>query len=153
MEDVEWCPDDNVQKLVMLITNGPPSGLLSDLNGPDTWQLGKRFQERRIALSVVGVQLSIAICSDFYTALSQRTGAQYVPFDRFSNVLDAMFVQIFFDGENIFEFFRSLNSTEIQYGFASFYLVIQSQVADSRRECTTINDIRRAFCKYIATLS
>ena len=64
-----------------------------------------------------------------------------------------MFVQIFFDGENIFEFFRSLNSTEIQYGFASFYLVIQSQVADSRRECTTINDIRRAFCKYIATLS
>lgn len=64
-----------------------------------------------------------------------------------------MFLQIFFDGEDIFEFFRSLNSTEIQYGFASYYSVIKSQVADRRRECTTISDIRRAFCIYVGTLS
>lgn len=58
----------------MLIANEAPSGLFSNLIGPDTWAMARQFCAQEIALCVVGVEPDVAACYDFYCALSGLTG-------------------------------------------------------------------------------
>lgn len=59
---------------MILFTDGAPSGLFTNLNGPDPWDISNKFRERDITLIVVGVEPGILSCDDFYCALAQNTG-------------------------------------------------------------------------------
>lgn len=61
-------------KLCIVITDGAPSGLFSDLVGPDPWERAHALKRSDIILTVLGIQPDVAICYDFYCALSQITG-------------------------------------------------------------------------------
>lgn len=76
---LDWRPDVDGQitdKLVLLITNGPPCNLLEkkcSCNSPDLWRMANIFAKKNITLVVIGIEPTV-ICSDFYCALAKKTG-------------------------------------------------------------------------------
>ena len=70
---VNWSSEAS-KKLVILITDDAPSGLLTQLDGADPWKMSKTFMKQGIILVVVGVGESIVECDDFYCALAENTG-------------------------------------------------------------------------------
>ena len=82
---LDWRPDvvDGRfnDKLVLLITNGPPCNLLEKkcaCHSPDLWQMADALAEKNITLVVLGIEPTV-ICSDFYCALAKKTG-KYIEF-------------------------------------------------------------------------
>jgi Mg-chelatase subunit ChlD len=78
---LDWRPNVNVnryhEKLVILITDGPPCGLLDDecpCDSQDLWSMVNEFEKQDITLTVVGVEPSVVVCDDFYCALAKKTG-------------------------------------------------------------------------------
>jgi hypothetical protein len=57
----------------VLITDGAPNGLFTELTGVDPWVMSKKFIKQNINLVVVGVGGSVIECDDFYYALAQNT--------------------------------------------------------------------------------
>lgn len=65
------------EKLVILITDGPPCNLLNDecsCHTKDLWKIADEFEQEDITLVTIGIEPSVIICDDFYCALSQKTG-------------------------------------------------------------------------------
>ncbi len=74
------------EKLVILITDGPPCNLLNDecpCHSKDLWQIADEFVKQDITLVVVGIEPSIIVCDDFYCALANKTGPESFLFSFF----------------------------------------------------------------------
>lgn len=65
------------EKLVILLTDGPPCGLLNSdcsCESEDLWKVMNHLEEKQVTVAVVGVEPNVNICRDFYGALAERTG-------------------------------------------------------------------------------
>ena len=65
------------EKLVILITDGPPCNLFNEqchYNSIDLWKMSDKLRKQDIVLVVIGIEPGILECDDFYCALAQNTG-------------------------------------------------------------------------------
>lgn len=60
--------------MLILPVDNAPSGLFTELNGPDPWVVAEELAENNITLIIVGVEPHTNSCDDFYWALAQKTG-------------------------------------------------------------------------------
>jgi Mg-chelatase subunit ChlD len=71
------------EKLVILITDGPPCNLLNDkcpCDSKDLWKISGEFEKQDIILVVIGIEPSVTVCDDFYCALANKTGVKNFSF-------------------------------------------------------------------------
>ena len=68
--------------MVILITDGPPCGLMTDecrCGSRDLWTMMNEFEEQNITVVVIGVEPSAVTSDDFYCALANKTGRTVLP--------------------------------------------------------------------------
>ncbi|CAF3760283.1 unnamed protein product [Rotaria sp. Silwood1] len=147
--NMEWRANNNDQtfneKLVILITDGAPNGLFTTLNGADPWILSKKFKENNITLVVVGVSESINECDDFYCALAQNTGGQYIPLVNAERIIQNIIYWMMNEETTYNQCFRHIMMKEIEKNSSFRYLYVADRVNGMINECHTINDIRKIF--------
>jgi hypothetical protein len=67
-----------------MVTGGPPCGLLSyskeiqtndcPCSSDDLWKISAELNEENLTLAIVGIEPSVIVCDDFYSALAKNTG-------------------------------------------------------------------------------
>ncbi|CAF2637735.1 unnamed protein product [Rotaria sp. Silwood2] len=148
--------DDQVfnEKLVILITDGAPNGLFTTLNGADPWIISNKFMKKDITLVVVGVGEGINECDDFYCALAQNTGGQYIPLVNAERILQNIIETVINEETTFHQCLRHVMIEEIEKNSSFKYSYMKDRVNDMIKECQTIDDIRQLFFNHrLSTLS
>ncbi|CAF1336319.1 unnamed protein product [Adineta ricciae] len=149
---LDWRPDvvDGRfnDKLVLLITNGPPCNLLEEkcaCNSPDLWQLVDALAKKNITLVVLGIEPTV-ICSDFYCALAKKTGGEYIPFVNAGRALKRVVRQAILGSYTYRQLFVRLDvRSDIELNSLYSYLYSYERAKEMYKYCATMDDIRRLF--------
>ncbi|CAF1344297.1 unnamed protein product [Adineta ricciae] len=149
---LDWRPDvvDGRfnDKLILLITNGPPCNLLEKkcaCNSPDLWQMVDALAEKNITLVVLGIEPTV-ICSDFYCALAKKTGGEYLPFINAGRVLRRVVRQAILGSYTYRQLFARLDvRSDIELNSLYSYSYSYQRAKEMYKYCATMDDIRRLF--------
>ncbi|CAF3049857.1 unnamed protein product, partial [Rotaria sp. Silwood2] len=140
------------RKLVILITDGAPNGLFTTLNGADPWVISDEFIKQNITLVVVGVGEGINECDDFYCALAQKTGGQYIPLVNASRILQSIIKCVVSDELTFHQSFAYFMMEEIEKNSSFKYSYMKCRVNGMINECQTMNDIRQLFFNHRSSI-
>ncbi|CAF0980232.1 unnamed protein product [Rotaria sordida] len=148
--NVQWRLNNNNdlifnEKLVILITDGAPNGLFTPLNGADPWIISNEFHRENITLVVVGVAESINECDDFYCALAQNTGGEYIPLVNAEDILQNVIQGVINEETTFHQCFRHVMMEEIEENSSFKYSYMKDRVIGMINECRTMDDIRKLF--------
>jgi len=153
---LNWRRNNNPRRfhenLVILFTDGPPCGLLSDEhpnNRRDLWLVADDFVSRDITLVVVGIEPSVVVCDDFYCALANKTGGEYIPFINAHRVLSSVIPQAINGAYTFSQLFRHLDVRKHLEANALYsYKAVESRARLMIERCDTMAEIREWFYTY-----
>ncbi|CAF0972527.1 unnamed protein product [Adineta steineri] len=148
---LDWRPNNNInryhEKLAILITDGAPCSLLDDAcpcNSNDLWRLIHKFEEQDITLVVVGIEPSIIIYDDFYCALANKTGGEYIPLINATRILSSVIQRAILGEDTLSQLFRRLDiHFDVEYNSLYHYEYVQDRVRFMMEHCQTMADIRK----------
>ncbi|CAF3318803.1 unnamed protein product [Rotaria socialis] len=152
---LEWRSMTNLnlfhEKLVILITDGPPCNLLDkecSYNNKDLWELADEFDKQNITLVIVGIEPSVVVCDDFYCALAHKTGGEYIPLINSVHVLTSVIKQALLE-DTLLQSFRHLDiHLDIEYDSLYSFLAVQKRADFMIEYCRTMTDIRKCLYTY-----
>ena len=155
--------------MVILITDGPPCGLMTDeclCRSQDLWTMMKVFEQKSIQVVVIGVEPSVITCDDFYCALANRTGigtfpfvmhgdetivlgGEYLPLINAARVLRSVIKETIFGEETLTQLFRHLSmASDIEINSSYRHWVIQDRARAMMTNCQTMAQIRKWLYSY-----
>ncbi|CAF0877651.1 unnamed protein product [Rotaria sp. Silwood1] len=153
---LDWRPNTNVhryhEKLVILITDGPPCNLLNDqcfFNSKDLWKISDKFEEQDITLVIIGIEPSVVVCDDFYCALANKTGGEYLPLINALHVLSSVIQRAILEEETLAQLFRRSDiHFDIEYNSSYSYSYVEKRARFMIEYCQTMTDIRKWLFTY-----
>ncbi|CAF2393148.1 unnamed protein product [Rotaria sp. Silwood2] len=153
---LDWRPNTNVnryhEKLVILITDGPPCNFLNDecsFNSKDLWKISDEFEKQDITLVIIGIEPSVVVCDDFYCALANKTGGEYLPLINASHVLSSVIKRAILEEETLAQLFRHSDiRVNIEYNSLYCYSYVEKRARFMIEYCQTMTDIRKWLFTY-----
>ncbi|CAF4012866.1 unnamed protein product [Rotaria sp. Silwood1] len=154
--------DDNGRfdkKLVILITDGPPSGLVvllngvsgdrfAQANGADPWLVANEFNRERIALAIVGVEPGIVQCDDYYCALARKTGGLYIPLINATYIISSVIRSVIINEYTFHKAFLGIKIDNLEQNSLFKYSAMKQRVNGMLMECKSMADIQKLFFNY-----
>ncbi|CAF0723027.1 unnamed protein product [Rotaria sordida] len=153
---LDWRSNTNFnqyhEKLVILITDGPPCNFLNDecsFNSKDLWKISDEFEKQDITLVIIGIEPSIVVCDDFYCALANKTGGAYLPLINALHVLSSVIPRAILEEETLTQLFRRADiHFDIEYNSLYCYSYVEKRVRFMIEYCHTMTDIRKWLFTY-----
>jgi len=153
---LDWRSNNNVnryhEKLVILITDGAPCNLLNNecrCNSNDLWKISDEFERQDITLVVIGIEPSVVVCDDFYCALANKTGGEYLPLINALRVLSFAIEQAILGEDTLSQLFRHLDiHADIEYNSLYHYSYVVNRARFMIKYCQTMTDIRKWLYTY-----
>jgi len=154
---LDWRSNDNVnryhEKLVILITDGAPCNLLHNecpcATNDDLWKISDEFERQNITLVVIGIEPCVVVCDDFYCALANKTGGEYLPLINALRVLSFTIEQVILGEDTLSQLFRHLDiHADIEYNSLYNYSYVLNRARFMIEYCQTMTDIREWLYTY-----
>ncbi|CAF0829112.1 unnamed protein product [Rotaria sp. Silwood1] len=153
---LEWRsndPDRWHEKLIIMITGGPPCGLLTDLptemqindcpyDTNDLWIMSEELVKENLTLAIVGIEPSVIVCDDFYGALAKNTGGEYIPLINASHILSSIIQSVIIEEDTLLQQFRHIDINEIEKNSLYRHSYVQKRAQSMVEQCQTMADIR-----------
>ncbi|CAF2104992.1 unnamed protein product [Rotaria magnacalcarata] len=152
---LEWRSDNNDrwhEKLIIMITGGPPCGLLTDSTeietndcpciADDLWIMSDELIKENLTLAIVGIEPSVIVCDDFYGALAKSTGGEYIPLVNASRILAAIIQSVIIEEDTLSQKFRHIDMNEIEKNSLYRHTFVQKRAQSMIEQCRTMADIR-----------
>ncbi|CAF0768854.1 unnamed protein product [Rotaria sordida] len=157
---LEWRSNDNNrwhEKLIIMITGGPPCGLLTDsteiqMNDcpcatDDLWKMSDELIKENLTLAIIGIEPSVIVCDDFYGALAKNTvlflGGEYIPLINASHILSSIIQSVIIEEDTLLQQFRHIDINEIEKNSLYRHSFVQKRAQSMIEHCRTMADIRK----------
>lgn len=153
---LEWRSNMNSQwheKLIIMITGGPPCGLLENPSGDgtndcpcssdDLWTISDELNNENLTLAIVGIEPSVIVCDDFYGALAKNTGGEYIPLVNASQVLSSVIQSVIKEEDTFTQRFRHVEMNEIEKNSLYRHSFVDKRAQSMIEHCRTMAEIRK----------
>jgi len=111
--------------------------------------ISDEFVKQDITLVVIGIEPSIVVCDDFYCALANKTGGDYLPLINASRVLSSVIQRAILEEDTLSQLFRHLDiHADIEYNSLYHYSYVEKRARFMIEYCHTMTDIRKWLYTY-----
>ena len=156
-----------MEKLIILVTGGPPCGLLVNstetvdlgcpCQGGDPWVISNQLIAKDLTLAIVGIEPSVIVCDDFYGALAKNTGkvnrfivsysadlgGEYIPLVNAGPILASIIQSVASEEDTLRQQFRRVKISEIEKNSLYRYAHVEKRTQSMLDHCRTMTDVHK----------